>query len=328
MKPLQYRRAGSTRELATALSSQDLAYAGGTDLLPRLRSGRAAPRALVDIKHTGLPARIRTEAGTVELGALATLAQIEEDRSLAKLAPLLREAVAQAATPQIRARATVAGNLLQRPRCAYYRDPDILCWLGGGETCHARTGRNEHHAIFDTGPCRAVHPSDLAPALIALDARVAIDSPRGMREESLADLYRPPREDDRRETRLAHDDWICAVRFETPPPGSRSGYEKAMDRQAWAFALVSAAATMVVADERVRSLRVVLGGVANLPWRLHALEQRLAGMPAGALFDGDARMEAALDEALSDARPLAESAYKLPLARALVTRLLQRLARP
>lgn len=293
--------------------------AGGTDLLPLMKEGLEAPAWLIDLKPAGALRYIRAEAdGSLRLGALTTLADIERDPIIAARCDVLRQATRDAATPQLRNAATIGGNLLQRNRCWYYRG-ETRCWHKGGDTCFARGGRNDHHAILGTenSPCVAVHPSDLAPALVALEAEVAIEGPRGARTVAVADLLRQPTEDARIEHTLAPDDLIVEVRIPPQLEGSRGAYLKAMERAAWSFALASAAAQVTVRAGRVERARLVLGGVANVPWRAREAE---------ALIEGQALTPAlaaeAAERALSGATPLEHNRYKVRLARELARRAL------
>jgi xanthine dehydrogenase YagS FAD-binding subunit len=234
--------------------------------------------------------------------------------------PALAEAAAVAATPQLRNMATIGGNLLQRPRCWYFRHPLATCWLKGGAGCPARDGENRLHALFGDGPCYAVHPSDLAPALLALEAEVHVRGPAGERWLPLDDLYRLPADDRRTETVLAPDELVLALRLPAPPAGTRGTYLKAMDRKTWAFALAGVAAVLRLAGRRILQARVVLSGVAPIPWRAGAAEQVLAGEEAS-----DALVARAAEAALAGAEPLGDNGYKVPLTLALVRRALGRL---
>jgi xanthine dehydrogenase YagS FAD-binding subunit len=291
--------------------------AGGTDLLTLMKANLATPQRLIDIKPARELRSLRFDAdGTLHIGALTTLAQIERDDTLAERLPILPACVRDAATPQLRAMATVGGNLLQRNRCWYFRG-EHQCWLKGGSECFARAGQNKYMAIFDQGPCVAVHPSDLAPALVALDAQVLVEGASGRRSIAVADLIQPPAETHRAETRLVSDDLIIEIAVPPQPIGARGVYKKAMDRRAWAFALVSVAARIALEDGMVRHARLVLGGVANTPWRAIAAEDALVGQR---LTPELARDAAALS--VERASPLAHNGYKVTLARELARRAL------
>ena len=298
--------------------------AGGTDLLTLMKGEIAAPPQLVDIKRlTDLPRGITEDAdGTLRIGALTTLSAVERDPLLLARYRSLPEAVAAAATPQLRNMATLGGNLLQRPRCWYYRSPLFTCWLKGGEECQAREGENERHALFEQSPCVAVHPSDPASALVALDAAVRLRGPRGERTVALADFFAPPTAERRTENILGADELILEIAIPALAAGTRSTYLKAMDRKTWAFALVGVAAALRVEGGRIADARVVLTGVANVPLRATGAETALVGAAPD-----EATFARAADAALTGAAPLAHNGYKVPLAAALIRRALADLTR-
>ena len=322
MRHFAYASASSLAEAIALLGGGETGavrpLAGGTDLLTLMKADLAAPTQLVDIKRlSDLPRGIVETAAGVQIGALTSLSTIEADPALLARYRALSEAAAVAATPQLRNMATLGGNLLQRPRCWYFRNALFACWLKGGSECQARDGENERHALFDTSPCVAVHPSDPAAALVALDAAVQLRGPRGERTVALADFLAPPTSDRRTENVLDADELILAVTIPTPVDGTRSTYLKAMDRKAWAFALVGVAAAIRMEQGKIAAARIVLSGVANVPWRVEAAERALIGVaPAEATFARAAEL------ALADAVPLAHNAYKVSLAQALIRRAL------
>ncbi|MFT4040958.1 MAG: FAD binding domain-containing protein [Thermomicrobiales bacterium] len=320
MRPFSYA-SPDTLDAARSLQtgSDDARFlAGGTDLLTLLKADLLEPSLLIDIKRLAeLDDAITLTDGRLRIGALATLADLETHPLIAQHAPAVAEAAALAATPQLRNMATTAGNLLQRPRCWYFRDPEIPCWLKGGDSCPARDGENQLHAIFEQSPCVAVHPSDPAAALLAHDATVEVRGESGSHSLPLADLFAPPTDARPTETRLLPGDVITALSLPVAE-GSRSVYLKAMDRKTWAFALVGVAARTRLEGGRIAEARVVLSGVANTPWRASAAEEALTGqIPTPDVLD------AAAEAALEGAEPLAKNGYKLPLTRALVRRALE-----
>jgi xanthine dehydrogenase YagS FAD-binding subunit len=317
--PFTYEGAGS--DLTALAEAGTQALAGGTDLLPLHKLGLARPERILDIKTSRLPSTIEEVEDRWRIGALATLADVEDHAGLRTALPLLGQAVEQAATRQLRNRATVGGNLLQQPRCRYYRSEGVTCWYAGGDDCPAREGRNEHHAIFKTSPCVAVQPSDLASALVCADASVVLLEGDDERTVPVAELLLPPTDDRRSLHRLPSGTAIAAV---TVPQraGRRSAYRKAMDRAAWQFALAGVAASIDAdSDGTVTGASVVASGVAAVPWRLHAVEDALVG----GRLDRDA-IDAAAASAGERAEPLDENGYKLALLRGLVRRTLQDLA--
>ena len=293
--------------------------AGGTDLLTLMKADIIAPSLLVDIKRLGdLPLGIEQASdGGVRLGALTTLSEIEQHPLVTERYPALAQAISQAATPQLRNMATIGGNLLQRPRCWYYRNSLFNCWLKGGDECHARDGENSHHAVLGESPCVAVHPSDPAAALMAYGATVRLRGPAGERTLPISELFAEPTDERRTETTLQPGELLLDITLPELPTGSRSVYLKAMDRKVWAFALVGVAAVVQMDGERIRSAQLVLSGVAPIPWHAADAESMLIGQPAT-----PETFAKAAEAAVHDAHPLEHNDYKLPLARSLVSRAL------
>lgn len=312
MTPFGYRRPEGVDDAIEQLDGTHVPYAGGTDLLPRIKLGLDRPDQVLDLKGTGLSDQIVDHGDAVTFGALTTIAAIERSPLVSRRLAALAEAAAQTATPQIRNRATLGGNLAQRPRCWYYRDPHIDCWLKGGDHCPARGGRNEHHAIFDESPCVAVHPSDLAACLTACEATVQLRSSEGTTTIPVADFFAAPTDARRRETILDVDQLISAVRVPAPA-GTASTYRKAMDRSAWAFALVGVAVVARFDGSAISHVRVVLSGVANTPHRAAATEDALLGQELDhEVIDHAARA------AVAGSTPLAGNRYKQQLVTALI----------
>jgi xanthine dehydrogenase YagS FAD-binding subunit len=270
----------SVEEAASALGNSSRALAGGTELVPLLRDGLANADRLVHI--TGV---IPRGIDGSRIGAGTTLAELESNEQVPQA---LREACSQASSPQLRSMGTVGGNLLQATRCWYWR-LGFDCWLHGGERCFAKDGAHREHAIFGNGDCASAHPSDVAAALVALNATLRTTK----RELRVADLYRLPREDERNVTTLAPEELI--LELDAPAPEA-STYLKAMDRRKWAFPIVGVAAARFS-----EGTRIALAGVAPIPWQLSS----------AADLDG--------------ATPLPGTAYKVDIARTLVTRALRQL---
>jgi xanthine dehydrogenase YagS FAD-binding subunit len=312
MTTFDYGRAASVEDACAQISDAAPAYAGGTDLLPLVKAGLRRPDRLVDIKRSGLSGAIADEGGRITLGALVTLGDVERSALLREHLTALVEAAGSAATPQLRHRATIAGNLLQRPRCWYFRTPEVDCWLKGGTDCPARTGRNEHHAIFDDSPCVAVHPSDLAGPLLAVDAVVHVRGADGSRTLPIADLLAPPTDERRTEHVLGPDEIIERLVIDTSEPVV-STYRKAMDRAAWTFALAGVAVAARFDGERLVGVRIVLSGVANTPRRATEVEDLL--VRAGRL--DAATIDRAATAVADGAAPLSRNAYKRQLLGAL-----------
>lgn len=295
--------------------------AGGTDLLTLMKADILAPARLIDLKPARALRYLRFEPdGSLRIGALATLADIERDAEVARRLPILPQSVRDAATPQLRAMATVGGNLLQRPRCWYFRG-DFACWLKGGTECYARDGENKYSAILGESACVAVHPSDLAPALIALGAEVVIEGAGGKRALPVEQLFAAPTAGERIEYRLQPGEVIAEIRVPAQSEGANGVYLKAMDRHGWAFALTSAAAQVALRDGKIEQARMVLGGVASVPWRARDAEALLAGQ----VLTPELAAHAA-EAAVAGARPLAHNGYKVPMVRELARRALMQAA--
>jgi xanthine dehydrogenase YagS FAD-binding subunit len=278
---LELLRPESLDHAVAIIGNGSVGLAGGTDLVPLLRDGLVDASRLVSLRHV-VP---RGVDGT-RIGAGTTLGELEVDPEIPEA---LRRACALAASPQLRAMGTIAGNLLQATRCWYWR-LRYGCYLHGGDRCHARGGVHREHAIFGNGRCASAHPSDPAAALVALGATVRTDR----RELAVSDLYRLPTDDDRDVTTLEGGELI--VELDVPRPQA-STYLKAMDRRAWAFPLVGVAAARFGSE-----VRLALAGVAPIPWPLAS--------PAD----------------LERATPLPQTSYKVEIARALARRALEAVA--
>lgn len=328
MKAFANRKAQTVLEaVAVARSTLDRGQAvsfagGGTDLLQLVkdripnRPNLGQPDVLVDLKSIralGI-ADVVVESGLMRLGALATLTEIGSAPFVRERYTVLAEAADSVATPQIRNVGTVGGNLAQRPWCWYFRN-GFPCYKAGGDRCFSAGGENQLHAIFGGGPSYIVHPSDLAPAVVALGATIRIAGPNGERAVPAAEFFVLPRQDARHENILADDEIITRVDVPTLAPGTRSTYRKIMDREAWTHALASAAVVLRMEGEVCREARIVLGGVAPVPWRVTAAEALLVGQRVTREL-----ARSVSEAAVADARPLARNAYKVPLTRKLVER--------
>jgi xanthine dehydrogenase YagS FAD-binding subunit len=322
VRAFQYAKAGSVAEATRLLARASTPIAGGTDLLGLMKGGIAEPERIVDLTGLdGLKGWTRERGAGLRIGALTRLVDLEESDQLARTLPIVREALRDAATLQLRSMGTVGGNLLQRNRCWYFRDPAFPCWLKGGTRCFARDGDDRHHAIVGAEECIAVAPSDLAPALIAHDARVSLASAHGTRTIPLAELYAVPSGRERSEHATRAGEVLTEVLIPEGALQRRGVYEKAMDRKAWTFAIVSVAAAARVRDGKLRDTRIVLGGVAPVPWRVEAAEREIDGRELT-----DEVASRAADVLLADAQPLRQNGFKIPLAKELIRRALARLA--
>jgi xanthine dehydrogenase YagS FAD-binding subunit len=286
---------------------------GGSDLLGQMKERLATPDVLVNLKAIKGLDRIAVERdGSVTIGGLTTLDTIAHDATIRSRYAVLAEAAESVATPQIRNVATVAGNICQRPWCWYYRN-GFNCLKNGGNTCYSVSGENTFHAIFGGGPSYIVHPSDTAPALIALDATFHVSGPSGERRVAAGDFFVLPKDDVTRENVLRDGEMLTSISL--PAARGRGAYHKIMDREAWTHAIVSAAIALEMKDDVCTRARLVLGGVAPIPWRLSAVETLLTGQRiTGAIADRAGEL------AVEGARPLAKNAHKIPMTRAMVAR--------
>ncbi len=307
----------SARERVLEQPTTRVFRAGGVDLLDRMKEGLDTPAELVELRSLAEPGlrelAVATD-GSARLGALISLAEL----ATSDLDAVLREAAASAATPGIRNLATLGGNLLQRPRCWYYRSAELVCLKKGGETCLAVTGENKYHAILGGGPSFIVHPSTLAAALLALDASVDIvgDTPRSI---PIADLFVGPKVDPKREHSLAPGELLLRITIPAATAPRSSAYAVAKEKQSHDWPLAEAAVSLSLASGVIKDPRVVLGHVAPTPWRSREAEAVLAGQkPSLELF------QKAAAAALAPARPLRHNAYKLPLAQGLLREALHR----
>lgn len=293
--------------------------AGGQDLLTTMKDYTSRPARLVNLKKIRGLDRITLNARGLTIGALVTLSELEEHAGVRKSFPGLSEAAHSIATPQIRNLGTVGGNLCQRPRCWYFRLEEVNCLKKGGTECYAAKGENKYNAIIGGGPSYIVHPSDLAPMLLALGARVTVSGAAGRRVIPLDKFFTLPSEGNiRRENVLGNDDIITEVFVPASALAARSTYLKFKERESLDFALASVATAVQLApNNTVRDARIVLGGVAPIPWRVPAAEKFLVGKE----LKPDVLAEAA-KIAVADAKPLEKNAYKVPLAQTLVRRAL------
>jgi xanthine dehydrogenase YagS FAD-binding subunit len=321
MNAFSYARPRALAEALRMLRNGAVALAGGTDLLGLMKDGLSRPASLVDLTGIeGLRGWSHARGRGLRIGALTPLVELETSDVLAKTMPILRESLRDAATVQLRTMGTVGGNLLQRNRCWYFRDEGTVCWLKGGNRCFAIDGENRYHAIIGAQECVSVSPSDLVPALLAYDAEIALTSSRRTRHVKLADLFIAPHGRERREHALRAGELITEVRIPEAALARRGTYLKAMDRKAWSFALVSVAAAAKMERGVARDVRLIMGGVAPVPWRVTAAEKGLEGTALDEAACGDAA-----DRMLAGATPLRDNGYKVTLARELVRRALRSL---
>lgn len=325
MKNFHHFNPASLTQATTTLASKPDAWviAGGIDLLGEMKNGIIQPRTLVNLKTLPNLDSIKfSETDGLRIGAMATLAKIEAHPEIRKRFAVLSQAAHSVATPQIRNVGTLGGNLCQRPRCWYYRNPAFHCLKKGGKECFSVSGENKYNAILGGGPVYIVHPSDCAPALIALGAEVTVAGPRGTRSMPLEKFFVLPSENPLRENRLQAGEVVTEVHV---PPSHDAGsssarhsvYLKVKERGAWDFALASAAVSMETNAGLCKTVRVVLGGVAPIPWRSLPAEK----ICMGKRVDESLATEAG-QAAVAQAVPLGKNDYKVDMAANLIKRAL------
>jgi xanthine dehydrogenase YagS FAD-binding subunit len=325
VKPFRYERAtDAASAVALVTADPDARFlGGGTNLVDLMKLDVERPGLLVDVSGLDLPGIEVTAGGGLRIGAQVRNSDLAVDPAVRERFPVLSQALLSGASGQLRNAATVGGNLFQRTRCLYFQDVSKPCnKRAPGTGCPARAGEHRDLAILGTSDaCIATHPSDFAVALAALDARVNVVGVDGVRTVPVTELHRLPGDEPERDTVLQHGELVD--RIEVPPSsiGTRSAYRKVRDRASFAFALVSVAAALDVADGAVRDVRVALGGVAPRPWRATVAEAALRGRPATA-----ANFVDAISAELESAAPLPGNAFKVPLARNVVARVLEDLA--
>ncbi|NOT28561.1 MAG: xanthine dehydrogenase family protein subunit M [Acidobacteria bacterium] len=324
MENFSYSRPATLRDATAQLGKEHgrvAIIAGGTDLLGEMKDELAAPARLVPVRHLREMQGVRTVGAGLRIGAATPLVDVVENRAVQEQAPLLAMAAVKVGTPAIRNMGTIGGNICQRPRCWYYRN-NYPCFKHGGSACFSALGENDFHAILEGGPSFIVHPSDTAPALVALGASARIAGPGGReRIVPLDAFFVTPRQDVRRENVLQPDEILVELQVPNAPAGSRATYVKEMVRETWNFALCSVAAMVTLSNGVVSDVRIVMGGVAPVPYRALKAEAAIRGQRLT-----ETTAAAAGAAAVEGARPLAKNGYKVPLTQATVKRALLSLA--
>ncbi|OBG42598.1 FAD-binding molybdopterin dehydrogenase [Mycobacterium alsense] len=322
MFPFRYSKATDEQSALRAAAAGARYIAGGTTLVDLMRETVERPDWLVDI--TALPyTSIDLQPGKLSVGSLVRMSDLAAHPAVRQRIPVISQALELGASPQLRNMASIGGNLLQRTRCPYFRDVSAACnRRTPGAGCSAIEGRNRTHAILGTSPgCVATHPSDLAVALLALDAVVVARDTLRERRIPLADLFRQPGDSPHKEHNLGPGELIVSVETPIGPEARRSGYLKVRDRESYDFALASAAVALDIAAGTIRSAKVAVGGVGTVPWRLPAVEEALRGRPPGPdAFRGAAALAA------EGAKPLHENGFKVELLKRTVERQLATVA--
>src|SRR4051812_18914424 len=318
MRAFTYERPRDMAAALTAIGKPGAKFlAGGTNLLDLMKVEAETPQHLVDVSRLPL-AQISDQNDGLRIGATVTNSDLAADARVRERYPLLSRAVLNGASGQLRNQATTGGNLLQRTRCYYFYDPSTPCnKRAPGSGCSALQGFNRIHAILGASDaCIAVHPSDMAVALAALDAEVEVQSASGNRRIKVTDFHRLPENTPQTDTTLKNGELITAVILPPPPAGGQV-YRKVRDRASYDFALVSVAALVDLEGERIRSARIALGGVAHKPWRALEAEKQLTGAPLS-----DDAFAAAGEAAVKGAKGRGHNDFKIQLAARTVARAL------
>jgi xanthine dehydrogenase YagS FAD-binding subunit len=293
---------------------------GGSDLVGGLMKdwvggeGMPIPEVLIDLTTIKDLAAIRVDSGSVTVGAAVTLTDVMESKDIAERFPLLVKAAESVASPLIRNFGTLGGNINQRPRCWFFRGEDFNCYKKGGDFCYAVTGDNRYHAIIGGELCYIVHPSDTATALLALNAKAKIAGVGGNRDVAFDSYFIGPREDVLRETVLKKDEFMTHVEIPNPASGTKFGWAKLKDRQVYDFAVVSVAAAFTMDGDKWKDGRIVLGGVAPVPYRAKVVEDALKDK------DIKATIKQAAAAIRTVSRPMSLNAYKVDLTAGLIER--------
>jgi xanthine dehydrogenase YagS FAD-binding subunit len=316
VKAFTYVNAAGEKEALAALGpdrGKFLPLAGGMDLLALMKDYIAQPERVVNVKNLDRTVK-KTADGGVRIGAAVTIAELVAEAEVVRMYPALVQAAEELGTPQIRNLGTVGGNINQRPRCWYFRNEEFDCLKKGGSRCFAVEGENQYHAIFGEGPCHIVHPSSLAPALVALDARFRIAGTAGEREVAAAEYFVMPDRNLFGETVLAPNELLTHVVLPAPGPAKSATYEVRY-KQSHDWPLATASVVLSMNGQTVRGARVVMGSVAPVPWRASAAETALTGKR----ITEEVAMAAA-DAALMGAKPMTDNGYKVQIARTAVKR--------
>jgi xanthine dehydrogenase YagS FAD-binding subunit len=322
LKAFAYVNATNEKDALAALAKAErgrmLPMAGGMDLLGLMKDYIVSPERVVSIRN--LDQTIAAADGGLRIGAAVKIADLTEHALARKMYPALITAAEDVGTPQIRNAGTVGGNIMQRPRCWYFRNEEFNCLKKGGSRCFAVEGENQYHAIFGDGPCHIVHPSSLAVPVIAYGGRFRVAGPNGAREIDAGQFFQMPNQNLYGETVLQPNEIVTHVLL--PPPGQRSAAYEVRFKQSHDWPLAAAAVNLVMSGSTVKTARVVLGAVAPTPWRAQAAERVLAGKAIT-----EAIATEAANAALAGARAMSGNAYKIQIAKTAVKRAIMAAAR-
>ena len=323
MNEFDYHSPTTLREATSLLDSTDVnntrvrVMAGGQDLLTEMKEHLVEPISIVNLKGIpGLDTIAYDGKKGLTIGALVKVADVAEFQPAQEYFPALAMAAGSVGSPQIRHIGTMGGNLCQKPRCWYYRNENIVCLKKGGTICYAAAGENKYNAILGGGPSYIVHPSDTATALMALNASVTIAGPKWKRTIPIEEFFVLPKDNVRRENILKPDEILVSITVPHPPLGTgRSVYLKFREKSSMDWAMAACAVSLSIKGGKITAARIVLGGVAPIPWRVPNAEKLLIGKAPD-----EATLHAVADAALAGAVKLSQNGYKVPLTKTLVRR--------
>jgi len=323
MKPFEYIDVSTVDNLPEVVKDrpeQAVLLAGGTDLLDRLKERLIQPRKVVNIKNIPELRGIRLQKGKLVIGATTTIAEIAENKDIRRYFPVLAQAAESIGTPQLRNMGTIGGNLCQRPRCWYFRGREYHCLKKGGDICYAAEGLNKYHAILGGGPCFIVHPSDAAPALMALKAELEIWTLKGEKMVPIEQFFQLPQTNLLHENILQPGEILKSIYIPLPGQNTRSIYLKMKERPTSDFALSSVALLLQTRNGMVNRCHLILGGVAPIPWKAKHAEKFITGK----LLNED-NITRTAEIALNDADPLTQNEYKILLTKNLIKKAFKKL---
>jgi xanthine dehydrogenase YagS FAD-binding subunit len=316
MKSFEWTSASSVEEAIKLTVKGAAIKAGGVDVIDLMKEHLFEPTRLVDINSIKDLDYIKDDPKDgAKIGPLVTIAKLAEDPVINQRYPLLAQASLRIATPQIRNMATLGGNLLQRPRCWYFRNELTLCRKKGGEKCYAQEGENQYHAIFNNGLCAIVHPSGTATALVAYKAKIEITSSEGKREIELEKFFQPPMADLHRENTLQPGEVVTEIRIPAPPENAKSHYIKQGEKESFDWPICEVACLIEKDGETCTRASIVLGAASPVPYRAIETEKMLKGQKIDATLARNAAKAT-----LKNATPLTLNQYKVPLFENLMTR--------
>ncbi len=318
MNDFNYILPQNINEALNSISKGAVSLAGGTDILGMMKNNLMAPKNILNLKTIPELKGIVTTNDGLKIGALTKLSEIAEDKLIIQKFNILSQAAKSVASPQIRNVGTIGGNILQRPRCWYFRG-EYNCLKKGGDYCYAEVGENKYHAIIGGDPCYIVHPSDVAVALLALDATLSIVSKKGSREVKIKDFFIRPEEDVTKENILTSDEIVTTINIPHLEKNTQSEFYKFSERGVWDFAVVSVGAVIQKVSGKIKAGKLTFGGVAPIPWMDKDLNKKLSGLSLD-----EKSITTFSKDVFKNAEPLEFNEYKVKLAQGLVIELLSR----